>query len=217
MGFFGGARHFYAAILCVSQEKIPPHQRKRTAEGLCFLTRNEQKLQLGACGDQSLALVVAGVLLKVLDEAGGQILSLLLPDGSIGVGVSGIQNVGVHAGQGSGNLEVEVGDLLGLSLQDGAIQNGVDDATGVLNGDTLAGAVPAGVDQVSLGAGLFHLLDQLFAVLGGVQLQESSAEAGGEGGSGLSDATLGAAVTTLIGIPLYAGPNKTSKSSPYVS
>ena len=60
------------------------------------------------------------------------------------------------------------------------------------DGDTLAGAVPAGVDQVSLGAGLFHLLDQLFTVLGGMQLQEGCAEAGGEGGSGLSDAALGA-------------------------
>ena len=46
-------------------------------------------LQLGASGDQSLALVVAGVLLEVLDEAGGQILGLLLPDGSVGVGVAG--------------------------------------------------------------------------------------------------------------------------------
>ena len=39
--FFGETRYFYAAILCVSQGKIPQSQRKRTAEGLCFLTRNE--------------------------------------------------------------------------------------------------------------------------------------------------------------------------------
>ena len=108
------------------------------------------KLQLGASGDQSLALVVAGVLNEVLLEPGSQILSLLFPDSGISVGISGIQDAAVNAGQSGGHFKVEVGDLLGLSLQDGAIQNGVDDAAGILNGDTLAGAVPAGVDQVSL-------------------------------------------------------------------
>ena len=77
-------------------------------------------------------------------------------------------------------------------LQDGAAQDGVDDAAGVLDGDTLAGAVPAGVDQISLGAALLHLLDQLLSVLGGMQLQEGLAEAGGEGRGGLGDAALGA-------------------------
>ena len=87
------------------------------------------KLQLGACCDQSLTLVVAGVLLKVLDEAGGQILGLGLPLGSVCVGVAGIQDAGVNAGQSSGNFEIEVGDLLGLSLQDGAIQNEIGRAS----------------------------------------------------------------------------------------
>ena len=68
------------------------------------------QLQLGTSGDQSLALVIAGLLGEVLDEAGGQILSLLFPDGSVSVGVSGIQDVGVNAGQSGGNFEVEVGD-----------------------------------------------------------------------------------------------------------
>ena len=49
------------------------------------------KLQLGACCDQSLAGVVAGVLLKVLDEAGGQILSHGLPLLGITIGVSVIK------------------------------------------------------------------------------------------------------------------------------
>ena len=39
---------------------------------------------------------------------------------------------------------------------------------GVLDGDALAGAVPAGVDQISLGTALLHLLDQLHSsILGG--------------------------------------------------
>ena len=46
------------------------------------------KLQLRASGDQGLALVVAGVLHEVLDEAASQILRLGLPLGSIGVGVA---------------------------------------------------------------------------------------------------------------------------------
>ena len=98
----------------------------------------------------------------------------------------------VHTGQLRGHLEVEVRDLLGGSLQDGAVQDRVDDAAGILDGNTLAGAVPAGVDQIGFRAALFHLLDQFLGVLGGMQLQESLAEAGGEGGSGLGDAALGA-------------------------
>ena len=56
-------------------------------------------LQLGASGDQGLARVVAGVLHKVLDEAGRQILRLGLPLGSIGVGVARVEDVGVNARQ----------------------------------------------------------------------------------------------------------------------
>ena len=111
---------------------------------------NALKLQLRTSSNQSLTSLVTSVLAEVLDEAASQILCLLVPDGSICVGVAGIQDSGIHAGQSGGNFEVEVGDLLGVSLQDGAIQNSVDDAAGILNGDTLAGAVPAGVDQVSL-------------------------------------------------------------------
>ena len=152
----------------------------------------DQSLQLGAGRDQSLTVLVALVLLEVLDEAACQILGLLFPLGSISIGVARIQNAGVHAVQHGGNLEVEVGDLLGGHIVDVAVQDGIDDAAGILDGDALAGAVPAGVDQISLGAALLHLLDQLLSILGGVQLQESLAEACGEGGGGLGDAALGA-------------------------
>ena len=57
-------------------------------------------LQLGAGFYQGLALFVAGVLDEILDETTGQVLSLLLPLGDISIGVAGIQNGGVHAGQG---------------------------------------------------------------------------------------------------------------------
>ena len=137
-------------------------------------------------------MLVAFVLGEVLDEAAGQIQSLGLPLGSILVGVAGIEDGGIDAGQRGGNLKVEVRDLLGGGLVDSAAQDRVDDAAGILDGDALAGAVPAGVDEVSLRAGLLHLLDQLLSVLGGMQLEEGLAEAGREGRGGLGDAALGA-------------------------
>ena len=137
-------------------------------------------------------MLVAFVLGEVLDEAASQIQSLGLPLGSILVGVARIEDGGIDTGQLGGNLKVEVRDLLGGGLVDSAAQDRVDDAAGILDGDALAGAVPAGVDQVSLSAGLLHLLDQFLSVLGGMQLQEGLAEAGGEGRGGLGDAALGA-------------------------
>ena len=85
----------------------------------------EISLQLGAGRDQSLAMLVALVLLEVLDEAACQILGLLFPLGSVSIGVARIQNAGVHAVQHGGNLEVEVGDLLGGHIVDVAVQDGV--------------------------------------------------------------------------------------------
>lgn len=57
-----------------------------------------------------------------------QILRLVLPFGSVGVGVAGVENLGVHARQFGRNLKVEVRNLLGGRLQDVAGQNRVDDA-----------------------------------------------------------------------------------------
>ena len=61
--------------------------------------------------------------------------------GRVRIGVARIQNAGVHAVQHGGNLEVEVGALLGGHIVDVAVQDGVDDAAGILDGDALAGAV----------------------------------------------------------------------------
>ena len=99
---------------------------------------------------------------------------------------------GSTPGREVGTSKSKCGIFLVGAFVDSAAQDRVDDAAGILDGDALAGAVPAGVDQVSLGAGLLHLLDQLLSVLGGMQLQEGLAEAGGEGRGGLGDAALGA-------------------------
>ena len=90
-----------------------------------------RSVHLGTGGDQGLAGLVAGVLGKVLDEAGGQVLGLLVPLSGIGIGVPGIQDAGVHALQLSGDLQTEVGDGLGGGVVDGAVEDGVDDAAGV--------------------------------------------------------------------------------------
>lgn len=94
--------------------------------------RGAVSLQLGAGGDQSLAVLVALVLCEVLDEAASQILGLLFPLSGICVGVAGVEDSGVNTGQSSGDLEIEVGDLLGGSLVDGTAQDSVDDAAGSL-------------------------------------------------------------------------------------
>ena len=90
-------------------------------------------------------MLVAFVLGEVLDEAAGQIDSLGLPLSGILVGVAGVQDGGINAGQRGGNLEVEVRDLLGGGLVDSTAQDSIDDTTGILDGDALAGAVPVNI------------------------------------------------------------------------
>ena len=91
-------------------------------------------------------------LTKFFSKRDAEILRLVLPFGSVGVGVARVEDLGVHARQFGRNLKVEVRNLLGGRLQDVAGQNRVDDAAGILDGDALASAVPAGVDEVRLRA-----------------------------------------------------------------
>ncbi len=88
-------------------------------------------------------------------------------------------------------MQTKEGQCGGFSFINGAIKNGVNDRPGCLDGDALAGAIPAGIDQISGGAVGFHLFHQFFGVLGGVQGQKRRTEAGGEGGCRLSDTALG--------------------------
>ena len=157
-----------------------------------FVSCQFQRLELGTGGHESLACLVALILLEVLDEAGSQILGLLIPLGCVSVGVAGIQDVGVHALKLCGHHEVEVGNHLCGSLVDLVVEDAVDDATRVADGDTLARTVPARVHQVGLGTALLHVAHEFLGILCGMQLQESLAEASGECGSGLSDAALSA-------------------------
>ena len=115
-------------------------------------------LQLRTSCYQCLAGLVVGVLAEVLDEAGSQILGLLFPLASAVVSVTRIEDSGVHIGQRGGNLEVEHRNLLGLSLQNGTIENGVDDATCVGDRDTLASGVQACVHQICLGTAILDII-----------------------------------------------------------
>ena len=67
-----------------------------------------------------LALLVVLVLDEVLDEPACEILCLLLPLGSILVGVTRIEDLGVNAGKLGRYSEVEDRKLLGSSLVDGS-------------------------------------------------------------------------------------------------
>ena len=135
-------------------------------------------VQLRTCSLKGLAGFVAFVFLEVLDEAAGEVLGLLFPLCGIGIGVAGIEDGGIYAGQGSGHFEVEERNLLGRSALDGSVENGVDDATGVLNRDALACSVPTGVDKIGLGSALLHLLYEFLGILCGMELEECLSEAG---------------------------------------
>ena len=70
------------------------------------------------------------------------------------------------------------------------IEYAVDDATCITDRDTLASAVPACVNQVSLSTALLHVANQFLSILSWVQLEECLSEASREGRSRLCDATL---------------------------
>ena len=149
-----------------------------------------RNLQLRAGGYESLSCLIAGELLEVLDEASGEILGLNLPLLGGSIGVAGIEDVGVHLVELGRDGKVEVRDGCGLSLVHAAVEDAVDDGAGILDGDTLAGTVPAGVHEVSGGAYFLHSLDELLTVLGGMQGEECCSEASGESGGRLGDTAL---------------------------
>ena len=150
------------------------------------------RLRFRACFDESFARFGNGVLREVLDESAGEVLSFIFPDRSVGVGVARIEDSGIDSGKSGRDFEIEVRDLLGGSFVDRARKDSVDNSAGILDRDTLAGSVPAGVDEVSLRARSVHLFDEFFRVLGGREFEERLTEASREGGGGLGYSALGA-------------------------
>ena len=144
----------------------------------------------GTGGNESLASLIVLELLEVVDEHLGELGSLCSPFCGICVGVAGVEDLGINAGQFGGYGEVEDRNLLGGSLQDSAVEDSVDDTAGITDGDTFAGTVPAGVHQISFCAGLVHLLDEFLGILCGMEAEEGSAEAGRESGGRFGDTAL---------------------------
>ena len=85
--------------------------------------RGAVSLQLGAGGDQSLAVLVALVLCEVLDEAASQILGLLFPLSGICVGVAGVEDSGVNTGWNGTGKRISIKDTRGIidAILSGAI------------------------------------------------------------------------------------------------
>ena len=135
-------------------------------------------------------MLVAFEFVEVLDEHASQLLGCLVPLCRILMRILRIENTRVNALELRRHREVEVRDLLRRSLVDSAVQDGIDDATRILDGDAFARAVPARVHEVSAGAVGLHLLRELHSVLRRMQLEECLAEASGERRNRLSDATL---------------------------
>ena len=104
--------------------------------------------------------------------------------------VTRIQNSRIYARKLCRNLKVEVRNRLCRSLENVAVQDCIDDTACILDGDTLACAVPTCVYEISLCAALLHSLNKLFAVLCRMKLEECLTEASGECRCRLCDAAL---------------------------
>ena len=163
--------------------------RSRQAGTSCDVS-SVQRLELRTSCNESLTSLVSLILLEVLDEAGSEILSLLLPLSCVSISVAWVEDVGVYAVELCRNNEVEEWDSLCWCSVDRVVEDSVDDTTSVADRDTLAGTVPTSVHQVSLSTALLHLLNQLLSILCWVELQECLAEASRECRSRLCDATL---------------------------
>ena len=149
-----------------------------------------ERLQFRSGSYESLSGFVTFKLSEVLDEASCEVFSFLFPSSGVSVSVARVEDFRIYARQFSRNDEVEVRDNLSRSFVDRTVEDSVDDTASVADGDTLACTVPAGVDQVSLGANFFHSLHEFLSVFCRVKRQERSAETSGESWSRLSDAAL---------------------------
>ena len=148
-------------------------------------------LGLRTCRNQSLAGCIAFILHKVLDETLCEILCLLVPLLAVRIGITRIKDSRIHTRKLGRHLKIKERKLLGRCLQHVAVQDGIDNTSRVLNRNSLAAAVPAGIHKVCLCTALLHALHKLFRILGRMQLEESLTEASRESRGRLGDAALG--------------------------
>lgn len=149
------------------------------------------KSELRASCNEAFADFRVRILLgEVVDEHLSEFLSSRIPLGLIFViplrlrrilvGILRVEDFRSNAFELRRDLETEVRDLLRRSFVDGTAVDSVDDATRILDGDALAIAVPARVDEVCLRAVRLYALNELMRIFRRRQLEECLAEASGE-------------------------------------
>ena len=159
------------------------------------------KSELRASCNEAFADFRVRILLgEVVDEHLSEFLSSRIPLGLIFViplrlgrilvGILRVEDFRSNAFELRRDLETEVRDLLRRSFVDGTAVDSVDDAARILDGDALAIAVPARVDEVCLRAVCLYALNELMRIFRRRQLEECLAEASGERRSRLRDAAL---------------------------
>lgn len=146
-------------------------------------------------GRNDLGRRLVSVLAEVVVEQLGKLVDLVGEVRRGGPAVLGVEELGRNTGAGLGNVQVEHIVGLVLNLVEGAVVDGVQDGTGVLERATLttggsASTNPTGVEQPGVGLVLRDLVRQHAGVAHGVQGQEGLGEAGGEGSLGLGDTVL---------------------------
>ena len=157
--------------------------------------------ELRAGSNECLALIIERVLLvEVVDEHLSELLGSRIPlglilviplgFGRILVGILRIEDFRSNAFELRRDLEAEVRDLLRRSFVDGTAVDGVDNAARILDGDALAIAVPARVDEVCLRAIGLYALNKFMRIFRRRQLEEGLTEASGERRRRLRDAAL---------------------------
>ena len=85
----------------------PKEQEYFPMVGISYPDVREFLSELGTGCYESFTGFVVLKLLEVVDEHFGKLGSLICPDSGIGVGVAGIENLGIYAGELGGNSEVE--------------------------------------------------------------------------------------------------------------
>ena len=125
------------------------------------------------------------ILLEVIDEKRGELLSLLIVGFLISPHSAGIEDLIGHIGAGLGNEHVEDGMTDILNVIESAGEGCCDHGAGILDlhtgTDAVGTAGPTGIDEERVGVMLIHALTEHLRVEGGMLDEERSAEQRGEG------------------------------------
>ena len=134
------------------------------------------RLELGTCGNECFAGSVVLILLEVLDETLCEVFCLGCPFFGICVGVAGIEDLwDLRRGSSVGISKSKMGSFFvgALRMAPSRIASMMPR---IFDRDTFACAVPACVDEVSLGARCCHALNEFLGIFGGMEFEECLAK-----------------------------------------